>query len=211
MSDTQNFKKDLVQMFEGGEAKPLEDLYDLEATSLIIRDLTKKIDFYKEYKKKKDDDINREIKKVSEKMEFLREVVLVTLQKHKEKSLKFPGTCSISTRKQKPKWIIQDEEEFIKKVEEAIANGESAKGVVEQIIEKHIVKKEADKLLDSWDQNGKLEEFLKEIEPGADAFVSKEPSTLSVSFTFEEKEKEEEDVESEVDIPQKKDQNYDGL
>ena len=43
-----DIKRELAEMYGQGEAKPLDDLYSLEATSLIIKDLDKKIDFYKE-------------------------------------------------------------------------------------------------------------------------------------------------------------------
>lgn len=216
MTDKSNqIKKDLAVMFQTGEAKPLGDLYDLEATSLIIQSLNRKVDFYKEYKKKKTDEINDEIKKVSDKLEFLKKVVISTLASRKEKSIKFPGTCNITTRKQQHKWVIKDEEEFIKIIEEVGkpgkdgTPGENVEGVVQEVIEHHIDKKEADKLFDAWEKNGKFEELVEKLH--LDDFVEKEPPKLSVSFTFEEKEDDDEqDQEQDIDVPQKANQ-YDGL
>lgn len=216
MTDAQNnIRKELAEMYDSGEAKPLEDLYSLEATSLIIKDLEKKVEFYKDYKKKKTDEIDKEIKKVSSKRDFLKDVIIATLKKNKEKSIKFPGVCSISTRNNPHKWVIADEEEFIKQVEKALAAGESAEGVVEEVLEKHIIKKEANKLLDAWEANGRLDEIAAEFDNGA-SFAVKEPQTTSVSLKFEKDVEEVSEEETEVDdnvdtsVPKKRIQ-YDSL
>lgn len=192
-------RKELNDMFVDGEIRPLDDLYMVEDTALKVGELTKKLNFYKDYKKKKMQDIMDEMKVIQNKIEFFKSIIVSTLKKNKEKSVKFPGSCSVSSRNQKAKWKITDEEEFITILQEAQKEGEDIDNVLEKVTQYNVVKREADKLLDIWEQSGKLKTFLKKAR-GEKEVVIKSPPTTTVALKFIEEE-EEENVEDIMNIP----------
>ncbi len=204
MSDYESVfrRKELHDMFAAGEVKPLDDLYLIEDTALTVQELTKKLDFYKGYKKKRAADIMNEMKVVQNKIEFFKSVIVSTLKHNKEKSVKFPGSCSISSRNQKANWQIDDEEEFIAVLQEAKKAGEDIDNVLEEATVYTIVKKEANKLLDAWEQSGKLKGFLDKAIKGKEVISKSLPKT-TVALKFIEKEEEEEDDVMDISIPVK--------
>lgn len=209
-------RKELQDLYTSGEIISLEDLCSLEDVALTIKELGKKMDFYKRYKKKRKQDIDDAIKVLKNQDEFYRAVIITTLKKHKEKSIKFPGSCAISSRNQKSKWKIEDEEEFIAILKEAQKEGENIDDVLEKVTQYNVRKNEANKLLLLWEQSGKLEGFLKKAKNGCDTVVKKEPSKTIVSIKFIEEEEEDEVID--VAIPKKKKDDtalkvddYDGL
>ena len=204
MSDYENVfkRKELHDMFSLGEIVPLGDLYLLEDVALTVKELNKKIDFYKDYKKKKSQDVSDAIKVLENQISFYKDIMVSTLTDKKEKSVKFPGSCVISTRNQKSKWSIEDEEEFIAVLREAQKSGENVDDVLEKVTQYNVRKREADKLLSIWEQSGKLKDFLAKAKKGSGDIVIKDPAKISVSIKF----LEEEDLEEEVDnisIPSK--------
>ena len=204
MSDYENVfkRKELHDMFSLGEIVPLDDLYLLEDVALTVKELNKKIDFYKDYKKKKSQDVSDAIKVLENQISFYKDIMVSTLTDKKEKSVKFPGSCIISTRNQKSKWSIEDEEEFIAVLREAQKSGENVDDVLEKVTQYNVRKREADKLLSIWEQSGKLKDFLAKAKKGSGDIVIKDPAKISVSIKF----LEEEDLEEEVDnisIPSK--------
>lgn len=206
-------RKELSDMFAGGEVKPLTDMYLIEDTALTIQQLSKKLDFYKGYKKKRAQDISDEMKVVQNKIDFFKDIIITTLKHNKEKGVKFPGSCAVSSRNQKSKWQIDDEEEFITVLQEAQKAGEDVDDVLEVVTLFNVKKREADKLLSIWESSGKLEGFLKKAKDGKDV-VSKTPPKTTVAITFVEK--DEEDEVEEMTIPvkagaSKKTDDYDSL
>jgi hypothetical protein len=182
----------IYAQYESGQAEALEDLTDVEATAFEIRQLEKSIDFYKEYKKKRMDAINAEIEKCNAKIEFFKQIILETLQSRGEKSVKFPGSVMATARKVAANWKINDEEEFIRLVRDAEAEGENVEGVLEVVTQTNIVKREANKLLKVWESNGKLEEVTARGPAGLTNVVERVPEKVSVTLKFEEEEKAEE-------------------
>ena len=191
-------RKELQDMFVAGEVRPLDDLFLIEDAALTVQELMKELDFYKNLKKRKAEDISNQIKVVENKIDFFKDIILSTLKQHKEKSVKFPGSVDVSSRNQKAKWKIQDEEEFITVLQEAQKAGEEVDDVLEVVTQYNVRKREADKLMQAWEQSGKLEEFLKKAR--SKDIVYKEPPKTTVSFKFFEKEEEEDDVDV-MDIP----------
>ncbi len=112
------------------------------------------------------------------------------------------GSCSISSRNQKANWQIDDEEEFIVVLQEAKKAGEDIDNVLEEATVYTIIKKEANKLLDAWEQSGKLKGFLSKAVKGKEV-ISKSPSKTTVAFKFVEKEEKEEDDVMDISIPVK--------
>lgn len=195
-------RKELHDMFAGGEVKPLDDLYLIEDTALTVQELTKKLEFYKGYKKKRVADIMDEMKVVQNKIEFFKDIIISTLKKNKEKSVKFPGSCTVSSRNQKAKWQIDDEEEFITVLQEAKKAGEEVDDVLEEVTQYNIRKLEAGKLLDIWEKSGKLDGFLAKAKKG-ETVVSKAPPKTTVAFKFVEQEEDDEEEVVDILIPVK--------
>jgi len=194
-------KKELHDMFADGDIKPLDDMYLIEDTALTVQELTKKIEFYKGYKKKKAADITDEMKVLQNKIDFFKGVIIATLKQNKEKSVKFPGSCSISARNQKPKWQIDDEEEFIAVLQAAQKEGEDVDDVLEVVTQYNVKKTPAAKLLAVWESSGKLEGFLKKAKEGADV-ISKTLAKTTVAISFVDKDEDDEEIEEMV-IPVK--------
>lgn len=213
-------RKELHDMHAAGEVRPLDDLYLLEDVALTIKELEKKKDFYKDYKKKKSQDIADEIKVIDNKVQFYKSVMVSTLESNNEKSVKFPGSCSISARNQKAKWVVNDEEEFIAVLQAAQKAGEDVDDVLEKVTQYNVRKREASKLLDIWEQSGKLNNFLKKAKKGSGDIVQKDPKKTTVSIKFlEEVEENIDDSVNNVSVPvktgEKSDsydpQDYDGI
>ena len=184
-------RKELHDMYSDGEVKSLDDVYLIEDTALTVQELTKKIEFYKDYKKKRAADIADEIKIIQNKIEFFKGIIIATLKENKQKSVKFPGSCTVSSRNQKPKWQVDDEEEFILVLQAAQEEGEDVDDVLEVVTQYNVKKTPAAKLLAIWESSGKLEGFLKKAREGADV-VSKTLAKTTVALSFVEKEEDEE-------------------
>ena len=202
-------RKELYEMYSSGDAQHLDNIMDLEDVGLTIGELKKKIDFYKEFKKKKRQDIDNEIKIAENKITFFETVILSTLKHYKEKGADFPGSCKIGSRNNKGVWIINDEEELIKILQEVRkASEEEDKALIDKVlqskVEYSILKKEANKLLDSWQISGKLEELLDGREKEPDDIVKKGGPSTSVSVKIiEEKEECEVDEVFDIAVPKK--------
>jgi len=207
MSEYENVfrRKELNDMYSSGEVNSLDDMYLLEDTALTIKELNKQIEFYKDYKKKKTADINEAVKVIENKIKFWKKVMVATLSENGEKSVKFPGSCNISSRNQKEKWVVNDEEEFIAVLQAAQKSGEVVDDVLEKVIQYNVRKTEASKLLLAWESSGKLEGFLKKAKKGQEEVVAKDPKKTTVSIKFIEKPKEVdvEEAVNEVVIPKK--------
>ena len=185
------FNKEVIHEIESsGEIKALDDMYMIEDVALNIKEWMKKIDFLKGYKKQKVEDVNKEIAVTENKIEFFKQVILSTLNENKEKSLSFPGSCQVISRKGRDKWVIKDDDSFIELLEEYGEKDE----IVEEIIQYKIIKKEADKLLVTWEKNGTLESVSSEI-------VEKENGKPSVTIKYEDESDEE--IIDETPVPTK--------
>ena len=208
-------RKELHDMYADGEVKSLDDMYLIEDTALTVQELNKKLEFYKGYKKKRAADIADEMKIIQNKVEFFKGIIIATLKQNKEKSVKFPGSCSISTRNQKPKWQVDDEEEFIAVLQAAQKAGEDVDDVLEVVTQYNVKKTPAAKLLAIWESSGKLEGFLKTAKEGADV-ISKTLAKTTVAISFVDKDEEDSEVEEMVipvkaGGPQPKTDDYDTL
>ena len=142
------FNKDKLYELEAARVvKPLEDLYLLEDAAMNIKEIDKKINFYKDYKNKKNEDIDREIDSLKDKNAFYRSIMVATLDDKNEKSVSFPGSCKISKRKSPDRWIIADEEAF----REAIKWDPEEDKILQEVTQYLIPKKEVCKILNIWE------------------------------------------------------------
>ena len=195
-------KQELYDLYTKGEIVPLEDLYGIEDVGLNVKEMSKKIEFLKEYKKRKRSDIDKEINILENKIDFFKKIVIATLKDKKEKGVDFPGSCKVVSRNNKPNWSISDEEEFVRIIKEAEEEGEKVNGVIEEVISFNIKKKDANKLLDIWEKNGNFEKYFDTEEKPC---VNKEPARITVSFKYPEKEEDEEIID-ETAIPMKEEE-----
>jgi hypothetical protein len=203
-------RKELHDLYSSGEVSPLGDLYSLEDLALTVKELNEKIEFYKAYKKKKIEDISNEIKSAENEIDFLKKVAISTLKHNKEKKVNFPGSCSVSSRRQSANWVIDDDEEFSSVIKKAGEKGEKIDGVLKIKETVSVVKKEANKILNMWEKSGKLNEFIDE------QIAHKEPEGVSVSMSYVKEDVDQDEAE-EIDIPVAKSDNkseieeYDGI
>jgi hypothetical protein len=184
-----------------GEVTPLDDMYLIEDVAMHIQELSKKVEFCKGYKKKKRLDIDAEIKSLENKIKFFKKVIFETLKENKEKNLSFPGSCKVSRRKPRDKWVIKDEEALI----EILKSEEEIDNVTELITSYKITKKKLDTLLEGWTKSGKIEGVSTDC-------VDKEvgEDTVSIAYLNEDAEDDVEDNASKEEIPVKG-ENYDSL
>jgi len=173
-------KEQLDEVENKAEIQPLDDMYMIEDVVMRVKELKKKIDFYRDYKKKKVSDIDKEITNLIDRVSFFKKVVLKTLEENKEKSVSFPGSCKVVSRKPKDNWVIVDEESFI----EMLKNENEIDNVAEKLIQYKLIKKEVDKLLNTWEKSGKMEET---------DCVEKEETDTTISITYLKEEKVEEE------------------
>lgn len=185
----------VYEMYSVGQSASLDDIYSVENVATDIKEMERKIEFYKGLKKKKEEDINNAIHSLENRIEFYKEVITKTLKKCKEKTVNFPGVCKISSRTPPPVWSITDEEEFVDFVKKA---GEKEK-VIEEITTVKILKKEANKLLSDLEKAGKVPSCVSKIEKDA-----------SISITFYEQ-PEETEVDTDSDPIPVKEPSFDKL
>jgi hypothetical protein len=196
-------RKELHDMYSLGEVKPLDDLYQIEDVALTIKEFDKKISFYKEYKTKKRQDVDNAIKVLENQVDFFKSVIISTLAHNKEKSIKFPGSCSVSSRKQQPKWRVKDDEEFIAVLKEAQKAGENVDDVLEEVVQWNVKKQAASKMLLLWETSGKLEKFLKKARKGSGDIVVKDPEKIGVTLKFVKEEEDDDETVAEISVPVK--------
>lgn len=181
----ETYEKIGMHSIRKGEVKVLDDIYMIEDVAMGMKELKDKMEFLKEYKKRKTKAITEAMDKIQKEHDMLKNIILATLESKKEKTpLSFPGSCKISTRNQKDEWIIDDEDAFIDvlKAEKELDN------VAEEMTSYKIIKKEANKLLEVWKKSGKVPDC-----------VTREESKPSLSITYLE---EEEAMDNE-DLPAK--------
>ena len=188
-------KAELRERCAANDVKPLDDLYDIEYTAMTIKDLTHKIDIQKGYKKSKTQAINDEMKALQNRIDYLKKVIVSTLQKHGEKNLTLPDACKVSLRKGTAKWIIDDEEALI----DTLIETKEIENCATKLEGWKLVKKDANKILNDWEKSESL--------PSS---VHKELGDTGVSISFIEKEEPETGKAMDMTVPVK-DEDYDEL
>lgn len=162
--------KEIYEMLNKNEVKPLEDILDIEQASLAVKKMNDKIDFYKKLKKRRVEILDNEIKNLADKVDFIRQVILETLKENDEKTLTFPGVCKVGDRKGKDKYIIRDED----KIKEFLKKEGRFEDCVKTTVNEKIISKEVNKLFKDLDKSGKLPDT-----------VEKEEATSNLQLTFE--------------------------
>ena len=150
------------------ESSVLISIYEVENALTVLDFITKKINFLKDLKKHRNQTLDDEVNKLSEKEDFVRDVILKTMQNlaPQEKTLHFPGTGKATKRTIKPSWSVVDQEKFIAFLKE--------KNIRTDIIKK----KES---VDAKDAKQVLEELSLDSVPG----VVKTEKNESLTITLE--------------------------
>jgi len=157
-----------IALAEMDEDDALDDIYEVEGVLLISQDMNDKIEFYKNLKKKRNQDIDSTINQLDKKQIRLRSIIFNTMKKHSnKKTLNFPSVGKVSIKKTRRNWEVVDEKQLLDFLEQ---NG-STEGVTESQVK--IKKKELKEKLEYYKS--------QEIEvPGVEEIEVKE--SLAVQF-----------------------------
>lgn len=147
----------------------LSSAYEIENILLILGHLNSKAKWFKDLKKARNQDLDREVKYIEERQQRLRDVILRTMKQLEpdRKTLQFPSVGKVSRRQTQDSWVIDDEKAFLDFAEE--------RGFKNQVlqIKESIDLREAKKVIADLSQS--------ETIPG----TSKKDGTESISISFE--------------------------
>ena len=149
----------------------LQDKYEIENVLLVLQNMTKKIEFLKELKKRRVAAIDEQIQKEESDAEKLEEAIKTCMQRNKDKTLDFPGVGKVQVRSSKGTWTIVDDE--------GLRDHLQALGKFDEVSETSwkFKKKDLNKLLDQLQENNNTSPFVQR---------EQDKTSLSVSFPKEE-------------------------
>jgi phage host-nuclease inhibitor protein Gam len=148
----------------------LSSMYEIEDILLLISEVNRKIDYYKDMKKHRAQTIDDKIANLTAKADCLRSIILNTMQKvvPNEKTLDFPDIGKVTRRKPKESLSVVDQDEVIDFLD--------GKGVKDQVVKvsETIDKRALNSLVQKYNKSG-------ESVPGVTSVTGDE----SISITFE--------------------------
>lgn len=149
----------------------LQDKYEIENVLLVLQNMTKKIEFLKELKKRRVSAIDEQIHKEEADAEKLEEAIKACMQRNKDKTLDFPGVGKVQVRNAKGTWTIVDDEGLRKHLQSL--------GKFDEVSEASwkFKKKDLNKLLDELQENNNTSSFVQK---------EQDKTSLSISFPKEE-------------------------
>ncbi len=152
----------------------LDSVYEIENWLSILKQLSVKLDFYKDLKKFRADSISKIQQELKEKESYIRRILLQTMQQlePKEKTLHFPDVGKVTRRQAKDSVSIVDEDKLIKFLK--------SEGLYDDVIEiKHTLNAvKAKKAIKDFLDNGKAV-------PGV--LVIKGGQSLSIAYEKQDK------------------------
>jgi hypothetical protein len=150
-------EKELLEM---SEVQPLDDSFDIEKVALLIKKLDEKVGFLKDLKKRRTEDVNKEIAKMENKIDLYRNVILATMEKEEENHLNFPGVCDVKSKKPASTFIVEDEERLIEYLED-----EGKKDEIFSVKSEVVMNRNAlNKLCRTMNKTGNLPGGMKKVE-----------------------------------------------
>ena len=152
----------IYDLISSGQIAPLESEFEIEDLIKMINSFDTNLDFYEGLKKNRAATIDYEMQKIENKKEFLKKVVLATLEKFNKKSLSFPGIGKVTAKDLDGKWIINDEEELIKTLRQELPQADFDKIVQKKNV---VVKKEINTILDGWEKINKCPSCVSKETP----------------------------------------------
>ncbi|MFW6173469.1 MAG: hypothetical protein ACOC5T_06985 [Elusimicrobiota bacterium] len=153
----------IMKNIDKKKAEPLESEYEIEEIISFIKKIEEKIEWLKGYKKYQNNKIANNIERLESKENRLREVVSLTLDKVGKKSLSFPGVGKVVSSNKKGKWNIVDQDALVDILKKELDQDQLDKIVSSEV---KISKKNLNKVLDKWDEIGKLPESVERSEEG---------------------------------------------
>lgn len=146
----------------------LSSTFEIENILLLVEEINKKLEYYKELKKHRVKSIDDKISSLNQKEADLRGVILNTMKNMNEKSLDFPDIGKVSRRKSKTAIVLEDQDKIV-----AYLDTKGLKsGVVKNV--ETIDKRKLNSLISDLEKQG-------EDIPG----ISKSIGPESLSITFE--------------------------
>ena len=109
MSDLRALLMDEIQ-----DGTALNSIFEVEELLLLIGDINKKVDFYKDLRRYRTEVIDAKIGTLAQKGDVLRQVILNTMQKlaPDEKTVHFPAIGKVSRRTPKDAWQVDDQDKL---------------------------------------------------------------------------------------------------
>lgn len=166
----------------------LTSLYEIEDILLLVGEVNRKIDYYKEMKKHRMLSIDEKISSLNGKVDCLRQIILNTMKKvaPKDKTLDFPDIGKVTRRQSRETLVVADQD------------------LVLDFLDKKGTKEDVVKTVESVDKrklNSLVQQYTKagETVPG----ISTATGTESLSITFEKPKVEGDTTEAaplEVDL-----------
>lgn len=146
----------------------LTSTFEIENILLLIEEIDKKLEYYKELKKHRVKSIDAKISSFNQKEAVLREVILNTMKSLNEKSLDFPDIGKVSRRKAKSTIVLEDQDVIVAYLDQ--------KGLKEGVVKtvESIDKRKLNSLVSDLEKQG-------EDVPG----ISKVLGSESLSIAFE--------------------------
>lgn len=146
MDPTAVGKIDAIEALKAHDIRPLQDIDNIEAILLFIKDANSSIEKYKSFKKKKIQAIDEEITALDENIDKAKKIIVETLNQFKEKAIRFPGVGKVSKRKKSGTWKINDEMALI----DALKKEGHEDSCLKTEVLITIKKTEANKVLEMW-------------------------------------------------------------
>lgn len=172
----------------------LTSTYEIENILLLIEEIDKKLEYYKELKKHRVKSIDDKISSLSQKEGILRGVILNTMKSLNERSLDFPDIGKVSRRKSKSSIVLEDQDEIV-----AYLDQKGLKSGVVKTVES-IDKRKLNSLIGDLEKQG-------ENVPG----ISKVSGAESLTITFEKPKDPNTPMGAPIAIPTKPELDLDDL
>lgn len=146
----------------------LSSTFEIENILLLIEEIDKKLEYYKELKKHRVKSIDEKISGLTHKESTLRSVILNTMKSMNEKSLDFPDIGKVSRRKAKSSIVLEDQDAVVEYLDK--------KGLKDSVVKtvQSIDKRKLNSLIGDLEKQG-------EVIPG----ISKIQGNESLSISFE--------------------------
>jgi phage host-nuclease inhibitor protein Gam len=148
----------------------LTSLYEIEDILLLIGEVNRKVDYYKEMKKHRMLSIDEKISSLNEKVGCLRQIILNTMKKvaPKDKTLDFPDIGKVTRRQARETLVVDDQDQVLGFLDEKGLKDEAVKTV------ETVDKRKLNSLVQQYTKSG-------ETVPGVSTVAGSE----SLSITFE--------------------------
>jgi len=172
MDPTAVGKIDAIEALKSSDIRSLQDIDNIEAILLFIKDANSSVEKYKIFKKKKIQAIDEEIAALEENVEKAKKIIVETLNQFNEKAIRFPGVGKVSKRKKAGTWKISDE---MKLIDVLMKEGHKDSCLKTEVL-MTIKKAETNKVLDMWSTIDKVPEGC----------VEKSPDEEGVTISFDD-------------------------